>query len=80
MAPFGLQPNDWPEWQNELVGTIGTIAGFAGAAAGLWLAIRSERRAVREGQRHYGKRMSQAPDVLPPVVRRICTKGREVSG
>ena len=47
MALFGLQPNDWPEWQNELVGTIGTIAGFTGAAAGLWLAIRSERRAVQ---------------------------------
>jgi hypothetical protein len=47
MAVFGVQSGDWAEWQNELVGTVGTIVGFAGAVFGLWLAFRSEQRVVR---------------------------------
>jgi hypothetical protein len=47
MAVFGVQSADWADWQNELVGTVGTIVGFGGAVFGLWLAIRSEERVVR---------------------------------
>ena len=46
MALFGLEPAEWAEWQNELVGTIGTIVGFAGVVTGVWLAIRAERQAI----------------------------------
>jgi hypothetical protein len=47
MALLGVQSADWADWQNELVGTVGTIVGFGGAVFGLWLAIRSEQRAAR---------------------------------
>lgn len=44
MAVFGIEAAAWDEWQNELVGTVGTAAGLAAAVVGLWLAIRSEGR------------------------------------
>jgi membrane associated rhomboid family serine protease len=47
MAMFGVRSADWADWQNGLVGSIGTAAGLAGAIVGLWLAIRSERRAIQ---------------------------------
>jgi hypothetical protein len=47
MALFGVQSAGWDDWQNELVSSIGTVAGLAGAVVGLWLAIRSERRAIQ---------------------------------
>jgi hypothetical protein len=43
MALFGVQSADWADWQNDLVSSIGTVAGLAGAVVGLWLAIRAER-------------------------------------
>jgi hypothetical protein len=43
---FGADAADWTEQQQELTSTIGTLAGLAGAVAGLWLAIRSERHAI----------------------------------
>jgi hypothetical protein len=46
MATFGLHSADWLNWQNELISSIGTVAGLAGAVIGLWLAIRAERRAI----------------------------------
>ena len=46
MAIFGMRPTDWTNWQNELVSSIGTVAGIAGAIVGLWLAIRGERHAI----------------------------------
>ena len=46
MAMFGADAADWTVQQQELTSTIGTLAGLAGAVAGLWLAIRSERHAV----------------------------------
>jgi threonine/homoserine/homoserine lactone efflux protein len=47
MAMFGANYADWQEWQNRMVGEIGTIAGFVGAVTGLYIAIRSEQRAAR---------------------------------
>jgi hypothetical protein len=47
MAIFGMHSTDWADWQNELIGTTGTIFGFVGAVLGLWLAIRFERRVLR---------------------------------
>jgi hypothetical protein len=47
MAMFGADSLLWTQWQSELVGTIGTVAGLAGAATGLWAAIRSEHRAFK---------------------------------
>jgi hypothetical protein len=46
MAMFGLHSNDWTDWQYRLVNWGGTFAGVGGAIVGLWLAIRSERRAI----------------------------------
>jgi hypothetical protein len=47
MAVLGVQSSDWADWQNELVGTVGTLIAIGGAVVGLWLAIRSEERVVR---------------------------------
>ena len=47
MALFGVQSAEWADWQNELVGNVGTVIGLGGAVFGLWLAIRSEQRLVR---------------------------------
>jgi hypothetical protein len=47
MAIYGVHSADWEEWQNELVGTVGTFVGLGGAVIGLWVAIRSEERVVR---------------------------------
>jgi hypothetical protein len=47
ITAFGPHSADWAQWQNELVGTVGTIVGLVGAVFGLWLAIRSEERLVR---------------------------------
>jgi hypothetical protein len=44
---FGFQFNQWPEWEGRLVGMFGTIAGIAGAAVGVGMALRAERRAMR---------------------------------
>jgi hypothetical protein len=44
---FGFQLARWAEWQGGLVGVVGTIAGVAGAAAGLRMAAKVERRAIR---------------------------------
>jgi hypothetical protein len=46
MAAFGPDALLWEEWQNELVGTAGTITGLAGAVFGLWLAIRAEHQTM----------------------------------
>ena len=46
LAMFGMRPTDWTSWQNDLVSSIGTVAGIAGVIVGLWLAIRAERRAI----------------------------------
>jgi hypothetical protein len=46
MAMFGLHSDAWMEWQYKLVNSVGTVAGLACATFGLWLAIRSERRAL----------------------------------
>lgn len=46
MAIYGVQSSNWEEWQNELVGTVGTFVGLGAAVIGLWLAIRSEERAA----------------------------------
>jgi hypothetical protein len=47
MSSFGTQPKAWEPWQNDLVSTVGTAAGFAGILVGSWLSIRSDQRAVR---------------------------------
>jgi hypothetical protein len=47
MAVFGPHSTDWMDWQNELVGTMGTVIAFGSAMFGLWLAIRSEQRVAR---------------------------------
>ena len=47
MAMFGLHSTDWSDWQNDLIGSVGTVAGLAAAIAGLWLAIRAERHALQ---------------------------------
>jgi hypothetical protein len=47
MALFGVETVQWANWQGELVGNIGTIAGLAGAIAGLWMAIRSEHQTIK---------------------------------
>jgi hypothetical protein len=46
VAAFGPETLHWEEWQNELVGTAGTVAGLAGAVFGLWLAIRAEHQTM----------------------------------
>jgi hypothetical protein len=46
MVIFGMNSTGWEEWQNELVGTVGTLVGLGSAVIGLWLAIRSEERAA----------------------------------
>ncbi len=40
---FGFQFTRWPEWQGRLVAVVETIAGVAGAAFGLLMALRAER-------------------------------------
>lgn len=40
---FGFQFARWPEWQGRLVAVAETIAGVAGAAFGLRMALRAER-------------------------------------
>jgi hypothetical protein len=47
MALFGFQLSQWAEWEGRLVGVVGTVAGNAGAAGGLWLARRAQRQAVK---------------------------------
>lgn len=37
---FGFELAQWSEWQGRLVGIVGTIAGVAGAAVGLRIALR----------------------------------------
>jgi len=44
---FGFQPTEWAEWEGRIVGVAGTIAGIAGAAFGLRIATRVERREVK---------------------------------
>jgi len=44
LSVFGFQLTSWAEWQGEVVGVVGTIAAVAGAALGLWMASRAERR------------------------------------
>ena len=46
MAAFGTEPKLWAEWQNQLVSSVGTVAGVAGTLIGTWLAIRADRRAI----------------------------------
>jgi hypothetical protein len=41
---FGLQLDRWNEWQGRLIGVVGTLAGIAGAAVGVWLAQRADTR------------------------------------
>lgn len=36
---FGFQPSQWAEWQGILIGVIATIAGVAGAVAGVRMAF-----------------------------------------
>ena len=45
MCVFGFRLADWAEWQGRIAGLVGTIAGVAGAAIGLQIALRAERRA-----------------------------------
>jgi glucose uptake protein GlcU len=45
-ALFGVGLEQWTEWQSRTVSIAGTIAGVAGAVAGLYVAVRSERRAM----------------------------------
>ena len=40
---FGFEPARWSERHGRLIGVLGTINGFAGAVAGLWLALRPRR-------------------------------------
>lgn len=44
---FGWGLAEWTEWEGRIVGVIGTIAGAAGAAVGLAMALRAERRALK---------------------------------
>ena len=44
IALFGANSSEWLEWQNQIVSTFGTVAGLAGAVAGLYLAVRSQTR------------------------------------
>jgi hypothetical protein len=46
MAMFGAQSAEWADWQIDVASSAGTVAGLAGAVAGLWLAIHSDRHAV----------------------------------
>ncbi|MHB9030359.1 MAG: hypothetical protein ACYC9O_16460 [Candidatus Latescibacterota bacterium] len=41
MLVFGMQLNEWTEWQGRIIGAAATIAGIAGAVAGLRLALHS---------------------------------------
>ena len=47
MAAFGFDPRHWDSWQNELISTIGTIAGIGGVLFGLWTAMHSQERASK---------------------------------
>lgn len=40
-ALFGLDFNDWTEWQGRIVGGAGTVAGVVGAMIGLKMATRT---------------------------------------
>ena len=41
MCVFGLNPGRWTEWEGRIAGVVATVAGVAGAAAGLRFALRS---------------------------------------
>ena len=41
---FGFRVDRWTESQGRLIGVLGTLAGIAGAALGVWLARRAEPR------------------------------------
>jgi hypothetical protein len=43
LCVFGSQITHWAEWQGRIVGTAGTIGGAAGAAVGLFVALRAQR-------------------------------------
>ena len=47
MCVFGFQLADWAEWQRRIAGVVCTIAGVAGAAIGLQIALRADRRAIQ---------------------------------
>ncbi len=47
MLLFGPQLELWSEWQSRAVSFAGTVAGFAGAMVGLYIAVRAERRALK---------------------------------
>lgn len=47
MLVFGSDVPQWAEWEGRLVGVAGTIAGVAGAALGLLLAMREDPRRVK---------------------------------
>ena len=40
LCVFGFQFAERPEWQGRILGLLGTIAGVAGTAIGLWIALR----------------------------------------
>ena len=44
---FGFQFTEWAGSEGRIVGVVGTIAGAAGAAPGLWLAVRTENHTTR---------------------------------
>ena len=47
MCLFGFQFAYWAEREGRVVGVVGTIAGIVGAAIGLMMGFRAERRAVK---------------------------------
>jgi hypothetical protein len=47
MLCFGTQVEQWPEWQGRVISTLGTSAGIVSAVAGLYMAVRSERRVIK---------------------------------
>lgn len=44
---FGFPFAQWAEWEGRMIGVVGTIAGVVGAAIGLRMALRTERRAIQ---------------------------------
>ena len=46
MCVYGFNYSDWTDAQGRLIGVFATIAGALGAAAGLLVASRMERRSV----------------------------------
>ena len=45
---FGFQMDQWAEWQGILVGVFVTIAGVAGALAGLRIALNERLKTFKE--------------------------------